>query len=112
LSREDGGVDSQFSCNPQELARLVEEAGQASLARGEVFFGPTKREEASLMFRRSIFAAKSIRQGELFTAENTRILRPNVGMQPKRLSEVFGKVALRDLVIGDPVQEEDVAKLD
>jgi flagella basal body P-ring formation protein FlgA len=33
-------------------------------------------------------------------------------MQPKRLSEVFGKVALRDLVIGDPVQEEDVAKLD
>lgn len=112
LSREDGGVDSQFSCNPEELARLVEEAGQASLARGDVFFGPTKREEASLMFRRSIFAIRPIRQGELFTAENTRILRPNVGMQPKRINELFGKVALRDFVPGDPVQSKDVAELD
>jgi sialic acid synthase SpsE len=63
------------------------------------------------MFRRSIFATKPIRQGELFTPENIRILRPNVGMQPKLLNEVFGKVALRDFVIGDPVQKEDVAKL-
>jgi len=112
LSREDGGVDSQFSCNPDELARLVEEAGQAYLAKGEVFFGPTKREEASLMFRRSIFASEPINKGELFTAENTRILRPNVGMQPKQINEVLGRVALRNFVPGDPVQETDIAALD
>jgi sialic acid synthase SpsE len=64
------------------------------------------------MFRRSIFAIRPIRQGELFTAENTRILRPNVGMQPKRINELFGKVALRDFVPGDPVQSKDVAELD
>jgi sialic acid synthase SpsE len=112
LSREDGGVDSQFSCNPEELARLVEEAGQAYLAKGEVFFGPTEREEASLLFRRSIFASEPIRKGDLFTADNTRILRPNVGMQPKRINEVLGRVALRNLAVGDPVQEADVAGLD
>jgi pseudaminic acid synthase len=112
LSREDGGVDSQFSCNPDELARLVEEAGQAYLAKGEVFFGPTKREEASLMFRRSIFASEPITKGELFTAENTRILRPNVGMQPKQINEVLGRVALRNFVPGDSVQETDIAALD
>jgi len=38
-------------------------------------------------------------------------LRPNVGMQPKQLKELFGKAALRDLVPGDPVQEGDVAGL-
>lgn len=108
LSREDGGVDSQFSCNPEELSRLVEEAGQAYLAKGEVFFGPTEREKASLMFRRSIFAAEPISKGEIFTTDNTRILRPNVGMQPKRHNEVLGRAALRNLVAGDPVQEADV----
>jgi pseudaminic acid synthase len=112
LSREDGGVDSQFSCNPEELARLVQEARQAYLAKGKVFFGPTEREEASLMFRRSIFASQPIRKGELFTTDNTRILRPNVGMQPKRIKEVLGRVALRNFVVGDPVQEADVAGLD
>ena len=108
LSREDGGVDSQFSCDPDELARLVEEAGQAFSARGEFLFGPTKREEASLMLRRSIFAAKPIRQGELFTAENISILRPNVGLQPRRILEVLGSVARHDFEPGDPVQETDV----
>jgi pseudaminic acid synthase len=108
LSREDGGVDSQFSCDPEELARLVEEAGQAYLAKGKVFFGPTAREEESLMFRRSIFATKLIRKGELFTHKNTRILRPNVGMQPKRIIEVLGAVAKRDLAAGDPVLEADI----
>ena len=108
LSREDGGVDSQFSCNPQELATLVQEAERAYLARGEVFFGPTEREVPSLMFRRSIFASKRIRKGESFTSENTQILRPNVGLQPKRIIEVLGKVALRDFEPGDPVQQEDI----
>jgi len=112
LAREDGGVDSQFSCNPEELARLVEEAGQAFLARGEVFFGPTEREVASLMFRRSIFASRHIRAGELFTSENTRILRPNVGMQPKHILEVLGRRATRDLTIGDYIENGDVEELD
>ena len=109
LAREDGGVDSQFSCNPEELERLVQEAGQAYLARGEVFFGPTEREVASLIFRRSIFASKLIREGELFTVENTCILRPNVGLQPKRITEVLGKVALHDFEPGDPVEEGDIS---
>lgn len=111
LDRGDGGVDSQFSCNPEELARLVEEAKQAFLARGDVLFGPTKREAPSLMFRRSIFATKDIRKGELFTLENTRILRPNVGMQPRRIQEVIGRRAMNDLTPGDPVQELDVEGL-
>lgn len=112
LAREDGGVDSQFSCNPEELARLVEEAGQAFLARGEVFFGPTEREVPSLMFRRSIFASRNIRAGEAFTVENTRILRPNVGMQPKQILEVLGKRATRNLDIGDGIESGDVAGLE
>lgn len=112
LAREDGGVDSQFSCNPEELARLVVEAGQAFLARGEVFFGPTEREVASLMFRRSIFASRPIFAGESFTAENTRILRPNVGLQPKQISQVLGRLATRDLAMGDAIKDGDVAGLE
>ena len=73
-----------------------------------MFFGPTEREVPSLMFRRSIFASKRIRKGESFTSENTQILRPNVGLQPKRIIEVLGKVALRDFEPGDPVQQEDI----
>ena len=78
-SRADGGVDSAFSPEPAELASLVCETERAWQALGEVRYGPTEAETKSLIFRRSIYVAKDIFEGEMFTHDNIRVVRPGYG---------------------------------
>ena len=65
LSRDDGGVDSAFSVEPDELARLVEDSRTAwtAVASG-TRFGPTVAEEAVLRLRRSLYVVADVRAGD------------------------------------------------
>lgn len=108
LSRADGGVDSAFSLEPQELQSLVVETQRAWQSLGCVKYGPTKAEQNSLIFRRSIYVAKEIAEGELFTKENLRIVRPGDGLQPQFLTELLGKPSKRNLPQGKPLKIEDI----
>jgi len=90
LSRAEGGVDSAFSMEPHELKMLVEETKRAWESLGQVTYGPTEAEKKSLVFRRSIYAAKDIRPGDIITFENIKIIRPGLGMEPKFLDVVNG----------------------
>jgi pseudaminic acid synthase len=96
LARADGGVDSAFSLEPQELASLVRETERAWKALGLVRYGPTKAEIKNLVFRRSIYVAKEIKKGECFTKENIRIVRPGHGAAPHLLKDLLGKPASKD----------------
>lgn len=52
LRRADGGPDAAFSMEPEEFAQLVTECRRAEQAIGEVRYGPTESEAASLRLRR------------------------------------------------------------
>ena len=82
LSRADGGVDSAFSLEPAELTALTSETKNAWHGLGEVCYGPTAAEKKSLNFRRSIYVAEDIVEGEKFTSKNLRVVRPGFGAQP------------------------------
>ncbi len=103
LRRADGGVDSAFSLEPAELAALCSGVRQAQQALGAVSFGPTPGEVKSLAFRRSIYVARDLRAGEVFTPENLRRIRPGFGLPPKHWHEVLGKKAARDIARGTPL---------
>jgi len=103
LSRADGGVDSAFSMEPDEMKALVVETERAWQALGEVKYGPTEKEKASLKFRRSIYVAKDIKAGEKFTKENIRVIRPGYGLEPKYFEKIIGLTAKRDLKAGTPL---------
>lgn len=103
LSREDGGVDSAFSIEPHELKNLVEETERAFLGLGKIQYGVQSSEKNSLNFKRSIFASKNINIGEPLTLENTRIIRPGIGLAPKYYDMILGKCTRLEIKAGQPI---------
>ena len=103
LARKDGGVDSAFSLEPQEMEQLVIETERAWKSLGKVSYGATESEKKSLMFRRSIYVAKDIEEGEKFTTENIRIIRPGDGAPPNLYHHILGKDAKRAYISGTPL---------
>lgn len=106
LRRADGGVDSAFSLEPQEMAALVTETERAWQALGHVQLDTQKAEEKSRQFRRSVYAVKDIAAGEKFTEENIRVIRPGDGLAPERYSEILNRVARQDLRRGTPLTSD------
>jgi N-acetylneuraminate synthase len=97
LSRQDGGGDSAFSIEPNELKLLVEESERAWKALGQVKFEVLDAENASLQFKRSLYVVEDIKEGEKFTPENTRVIRPGDGLPPKYYENILGKTAKVDI---------------
>lgn len=103
LARADGGVDSAFSLEPEEFARLVQDARMAHAALGKPAYGPTESEKGSLKFRRSLYVVADVRAGEVLTEASVRSIRPALGLAPKWLDQVLGRRAARDLKRGEPL---------
>ena len=103
LSRSGGGVDSAFSLEPDELANLVKEVKSVWRSLGQIAYGPTKNEEKSLVFRRSIYISKDMKKGEKFSKENIRIIRPGFGLPPKYIDRVMGRQIKIDTPKGTPL---------
>lgn len=102
LRRADGGVDSTFSLEPEEMKALVVETERAWQSLGHVSYGATQAEKNSLVFRRSIYVAEDIKAGELLTSKNLRIVRPGFGLAPKNYDLLLGRRAGKDLKAGTP----------
>ncbi|KAA6232071.1 pseudaminic acid synthase [Chlorobium phaeovibrioides] len=100
LSRADGGVDSAFSLEPEEMKQLVIETERAWQSLGTVAYGPTEAEQPSMKFRRSLYIAKDMMAGEMLTAENLRIVRPGMGLAPKYHELLLGRKVNQDLKKG------------
>jgi pseudaminic acid synthase len=100
LSRADGGVDSAFSLEPEELSALVHGAHAAFAALGSGSAARAAVEEGSKAFRRSVYVVEDIDEGELLTERNVRVIRPGFGLAPKHLLDVIGKRARRPLARG------------
>ena len=93
LSRADGGLDSAFSMEPDEMRALVAETERAWQALGKVSYGPTEKEKKSLIFRRSLYIVQDMKEGDKFTKENLRAIRPGFGLPPKYLPDVLDRQA-------------------
>jgi len=91
LRRDDGGVDSAFSMEPEEMKALVIETERAWHSLGKVTYGPTKAEKGSLIFRRSLYIGVDMKKGDILTEKNLRIIRPGLGLAPKYFGVILGR---------------------
>jgi N-acetylneuraminate synthase len=103
LDRASGGIDSEFSIEPNELEALIRDARTAWLSLGAVRYGPSISEKESLKFRRSLYAVRDIGKDEPITNENVRSIRPSKGLAPKYLPKILGKCAVRNIKRGSPL---------
>lgn len=109
LARADGGVDSAFSLEPAELETLVQHAQTARSAIGSPAHMPTDAEASVLRNRRSLYVVAPIKKGDVFSLENIRSIRPANGLPPKRLDDVLGRRAAKDVAFGEPLSADMIA---
>ncbi len=100
LSRADGGVDSAFSLEPEEMKLLVRECNTAYQALGEIRYNTQVQEQKSLQFRRSLYIVEDMKKGDILTEENLRSIRPGLGLSPKFYDVLLGKKVNRDIARG------------
>ncbi len=112
LARADGGVDSTFSMEPDEMAALVVETERAWMALGVIHYGLTEKERESQIFRRSLYVAEDLAAGDALTETNLRIIRPGLGLPPKYFSTLIGKRVGRPVRRGTPMSWELLTSLD
>lgn len=98
--------DSGFSMDIKDFARMVEDVRNTGTLKGEVFYGPTPSERDGATRRRSLFAVRDIAEGEAFTPENVRSIRPGGGIAPKHLKALLGRRSRRWIPKGEPITEE------
>ena len=103
LRRSDGGIDSAFSLEPEELKSLVDETRNAWQGIGQITYGPTVAEIPSLEHRRSLYIAQDMKAGEVFTTKNLRVVRPGNGLAPRYYQNILGKRIRMDALMGTPL---------
>jgi pseudaminic acid synthase len=103
LARADGGVDSVFSLEPDELKSLVVETERAWQSLGSVAYGASDSEKRSKIFRRSLYIAEDMKVGDIFTEKNLRVVRPGMGLQPKYYDNFIGRKIAKNANKGDMV---------
>lgn len=101
LCRAEGGVDSAFSLEPNEMKLLVAETQQAWLALGSISYGEARDEHRGS--RRSLYVTEDIKKGDKITRENVRSIRPGYGLEPKYYDIAMGKTVRQDIKKGTPL---------
>jgi len=101
LDKSIGGADAEFSMNKQEFKEMVKAIRDTEKLIGKVDYSMTEKKQKSRQFSRSLYVAKDIKKGELFTEENIRSVRPGYGKHPKYLDEVLGEKAKKEYSFGN-----------
>jgi N-acetylneuraminate synthase len=106
LSRAEGGPDAAFSLEPDEFSEMVSAVRTAEAALGQVNYTVSDKERQSRVFRRSLFVVRDMEQGEAFTPDNVRSIRPGYGLHTRYHDAVLGRRAVRDIARGTPLSWE------
>lgn len=103
LRRADGGADAAFSMEPQEFKEMAEHIRIIEKALGKVSYELTEKQKREREHSRSLYIAKDMKAGEVFTPENLRSVRPAFGLHTKYYEELLGKRVTRDVKLGTPM---------
>lgn len=109
LDRNMEGPDHKASLEPNELKKMVESIRNIEKAIGnKVKFVTESESKNKSVARKSIVAAKQIKKGEIFTAENLSVKRPGTGISPLKWHDILGKKSQFDYDKEELIKLEEV----
>jgi len=106
LSRADGGLDAEFSLQPDELRELVLTTKATHEALGTSDWPEDPLDRPGYKFRRSLFAVRDVQAGEALSEDNVRVIRPGDGLHPRYFKNVLGRRVREDIARGTPLRWE------
>ena len=104
MSRSNGGVDSQFSLEPDEMEMFIKSCREAFQSLGNYRFERSDIEEKNKAFRRSLYFVKDLKKGQTIDHEHVSRIRPGYGLEPINLESVIGSKVVSDVFRGDRVE--------
>lgn len=108
LDRNQGGPDSTFSLEPTEFKDLSNQIKKIEESIGQKNWEIQPDESESRRLRRSLIIAKDVKKGDTVTEQNVRSLRPAIGLEPKYLPSVLGKIFTGDFKCGNPLNWKSI----
>ncbi|ABK60979.1 pseudaminic acid synthase [Clostridium novyi] len=103
LRRSDGGADGKFSMEPEEFKAMVDAIRDLEKALGTITYDLTEKQKKSREHSRSLFIVRDIKEGEEFTEENVKSIRPGFGLETKYIKYILGKKATCNIKKGTPM---------
>lgn len=97
LSADSTGVDAGFSITPEQFKEMV-----VACKTIRSTLQSTTEKKGGSKYRRSLYISKDIKKGEIFTEDNIRVVRPNLGCAPFAYNIFLGKAAKDDYAAGTP----------
>jgi N,N'-diacetyllegionaminate synthase len=106
IDRSLPGPDHKASLEPQELTAMIEGIRkiEKALGDGEKRVMPSELKNIQVA-RKSIVASNQIKSGEIFTEENLTTKRPGTGISPMKLPALIGRLATRDYLPDELIDE-------
>lgn len=106
LDRNMEGPDHKASLEPYELKAMVSAIRNIEKAiSGDGLKHISNSEQKNIAIaRKSIVAARNIKEGELLTEDNLTVKRPGTGISPMRWEELIGTKAVRDFLEEDLIE--------
>jgi len=105
LNKNDIGPDHRASLEPDEFKRMISSIRKVELLKGDGIKKPRESESSNIIIaRKSIFAKKIIKAGEIFSEENIALKRPFKGLDPITYWEVLGQKATRDYEVDEAIE--------
>lgn len=101
-------ADVAFSMDPKEFSKFVADIRIAEQAVGKTYYGISAKEKESLVFRRSLYAVKDIKPGDIFSEKNVRSIRPGYGISPAHQEMLIGKSAKKMINAGEAIVWDDI----
>ena len=105
--------DHLIALTKDEVQEALDRMRHIKLLLGQGDKVLTKSEEEAehhISFRRSIYASRSIKAGELLTEDNLTVLRPFHGICASRFDDVLGCMAKQDFHAHEVLNENDIVK--
>ncbi|WP_026804225.1 pseudaminic acid synthase [Aliarcobacter lanthieri] len=104
IDKSIGGADCEFSMDKKDFIEMVKAIRDTEKLLGIVDYSLNEKRKKQRRFARSLYISKDIKEGESFSEENIKSVRPFYGLHPKYLKDILGKTAKKDYKFGDRVE--------